>query len=278
MVGGAPARGAEAEPAPLGRAALAARFREIGVERGRVLLVQASLSRLGPVEGGADTVVAALLDALDGGTLVAYTSTPENSLTSRLFRSVSAGWSRERIEAWRADRPPFDPGTTPASPTMGVLSERIRRHPGARRSDHPQCSFAAVGELAAEVVRVHDRDCHLGERSPLGRLYELDARVLSIGVGFDRFTGFHLADLRMPDVAVRHYSCKVRTADGGAEWVSFDGPYLDDTHFGRLGEEVQAEARGIVRARIGGAECRLVPLVESVDVAERVLRRWRGLP
>lgn len=245
-----------------------------------MLFVQASLRRLGPVAGGAATVVDALLDVLGGpgrGTLVAYTGTPENSSTSRLVTTMQAGWSTERIAEWRAGMPPFDPATTPSSPTMGRLSEEIRRRPDALRSSHPQTSFAAVGERAKEITEVHDLDCHLGQRSPLGRLHEIGARALTIGVPLDRFTVFHLADLRMPDVPTRHYSCVVK--DGaGSRWVHFDGPFLDDLHFAELGEAVLREARGVTGEPVGGAYCRLLPIREVVELAVRSLRRGRGLP
>ncbi|MCX5211259.1 AAC(3) family N-acetyltransferase [Kitasatospora sp. NBC_00240] len=247
---------------------------------GEVLLVQASLRSLGPVEGGAATVVDALLDALGGpelGTLVAYTATPENSSTSRLAATLTAGWSAERIAEWRAKMPPFDPATTRSSPTMGRLSEEVRRRPEALRSNHPQTSFAAVGERAKEITEVHELACHLGRESPLGRLFEIGARALTIGVPLDRFTVFHLADLRMPDLPTRHYGCVVKDGDG-SRWVHFDAPFLDDLHFAELGKDVLREARGIKEAVVGRAHCRLVPIRESVELAVRSLRRGRGLP
>ncbi|MFJ6135933.1 aminoglycoside N(3)-acetyltransferase [Kitasatospora sp. NPDC092286] len=238
-----------------------------------VLHVQASLRALGPVAGGAATVVEALLDALGGprrGTLVAYTATPENSATSRLHTTATAGLSPEQVAAYRARMPPFDPATTPCSPTMGALSEQIRTHPGALRSPHPQTSFAALGPLAREIAEQHPRESHLGPDSPLGRLYDLDARVLMIGVPMSRFTAFHLADLRLPDVPLREYRCL-----GPSGWISFRAPDLDDLHFDALGREVLREARGVTERHVGGADCRLVPMREAVDLAVQVLRRSR---
>ncbi|MEU6231826.1 AAC(3) family N-acetyltransferase [Kitasatospora sp. NPDC047058] len=239
---------------------------------GEVLLVQASLRALGPVAGDT-TVVDALLDALGGpeeGTLVAYTATPENSDTSRLVRTMTATWTPEQVAEWRAGMPPFDPAETPSSPTMGRLSELVRTHPGAVRSTHPQSSFAAVGARAKEITELHPLESHLGTDSPLGRMYEIDARVLSIGVEPAKFTAFHLADLRMPGIPVRHYGCVVK--DGGrSHWVRFDGPLLDDLHFQVLGEEVLRRATGVVTGRVGAADCRLVPMREAVDLAVGIL-------
>ncbi|MEU9041917.1 MULTISPECIES: AAC(3) family N-acetyltransferase [unclassified Kitasatospora] len=236
-----------------------------------VLHVQASLRTLGPVPGGAAGVIDALLDILGpDGTLVAYTATPENSATSRIHQAAVAGRSPEEVADYQARMPRFDPSTTPASPTMGALSEAIRTHPGALRSRHPQTSWAALGRHAQEITGRHPDECHLGLDSPLGRLYDLDARVLMIGVPIDRFTAFHLADLRLPDVPVREYRCV-----GEDGWTVFKAPDLDDLHFAGLGAEVLRLAHGITTAHIGGATCRLVPVREAVDLAEQVLRRTR---
>ncbi|WP_406202199.1 AAC(3) family N-acetyltransferase [Kitasatospora sp. NBC_01560] len=262
--------------APLGRAELADRFTGLGVGPGQVLLVHASLRALGPVEGGA-TVVEALLDALGGperGTLVAFTASPENSITSRVVTTMTAGWSEDRMQAWRESLPPFDPLSTPASPTMGTLSELIRRHPGAVRSSHPQASFAAIGARAVDVTAVHDLECHLGERSPLGALYRLDARVLSIGAPMGTFTGFHLADVRAGIEEVRHYGCKVKDGDG-SRWCYFDGPLLDDVQFEEVGAQVLARATGLTQGPVGGAPSRLIPMREAVDLATDVFRERR---
>ncbi|MEU9076583.1 aminoglycoside N(3)-acetyltransferase [Kitasatospora sp. NPDC004745] len=236
-----------------------------------MLHVQASLRALGPVDGGADTVVDALLDVLgDRGTLVAYTATPENSATSRIHKAATAGLSPAEVTAYQARMPPFDPDATPCSTTMGALSETVRTRPGALRSSHPQTSWAALGRHAREITHDHPLTSHLGPASPLGRLYDLDARVLMLGVPMSRFTAFHLADQRMPDVPLREYHCA-----GPDGWITFKAPDLDDLHFGSLGERFLAEARQVTTGRIGGADCRLVPVREAVDLAEHLLRRHR---
>ena len=88
----------------------------------------------------------------------------------------------------------FDPEATPTS--AGAVAEALRTTPGAERSDHPQSSFAAVGHDARELMAGHRLNCHLGEDSPLAKLYERDASILLLGVEYLSCTAFHLAEYR----------------------------------------------------------------------------------
>lgn len=180
-----------------------------------VLLVHAALRAVGPVAGESAGVLAALRAALGpGGTLVVYTATPENSLTSRLHLTATAGLSAVERAAYLAAMPPFDPLTSPCSPTVGRLSEELRGTPGARRSAHPQTSFAALGPLAGQLVADHPYECHLGEESPVGRLYRAGASVLMLGAPLTTCTVFHLADYRVPSPPRKRYGCVVKGPRG----------------------------------------------------------------
>lgn len=246
----------------------------LGVRRGDVLLVQASLRSIGPVRGGAAAVASALRRALGpAGTLVAYTATPENSESSRLFRAATAGMDPAALARYRAAMPAFDPLTTPCSPTVGRLSEEIRRLAGARRSDHPQTSFAAVGPDAGTITRDHRLECHLGEDSPLGRLYKLGGSVLLVGLPDWLCTAYHLAEYQVDWRAERRYGCVVRGADGARRRLEFTGLDLDDRHFPQLGAAVRATV-DFGHGFLGGAECFRVPVVEAVDAA----RGWLSDP
>ncbi len=262
----------------IGGTQLLRELRELGVTEGGVLLVQASMRRLGPVRGGARTVVQALRRALGPtGTLVAYTGTPENSLSSRAHREATAGLDRGALERFLAAMPAFDPATTPSSPTMGALSEEVRRTRGALRSSHPQCSFAAVGPEAARITAVHPRSCHLGEESPIGRLYELGASALLLGIPSWLLSPYHLADCRQPEPPTQLYRCRVAGQDGTAEWAEFEGIRFDDRHFPELGTAVRQSVK-FGEGWVGAAECFLVPVAPAVDAADRWLRERRNFP
>lgn len=201
---------------PHTRALLATQLRDLGVRPGGIVLVHAGLRGLGFLCGGPEAVVLALRDVLGPeGTIVVPTHTSDNS--------DPAGWSNPPVPAdwWpviRGEMPGFDPAVTP-SRFMGALAELVRTWPGARRSDHPQVSFAALGPAAERIVADHALADMLGAGSPLARLYDLDAEVLLLGVDHGHNTSLHLAEYRQPAPPRQRCGAAVLTADGGREWV-----------------------------------------------------------
>lgn len=254
---------------------LAADLHRLGIRSGDVLLVHAAMRRIGWVAGGAAAVAAALTDVVGiEGTLVVPTQTADNSDSSRAHRSRIAGMTFDQIRGFRAAMPAFDPARTPST-GMGRLAEQVRTYPGAVRSAHPQTSFAALGPLAGKLTAGHRLDCHLGEFSPLARLYDAQAKILFLGVGYNVCTAFHLAEYRylaMPPR--REYRCVI--ADGGRRrWHTYEDVVLDDGDFGELGADLERTG-AVVMGRVGEATCRLLPLVSAVDFAVGWFRRHRG--
>jgi aminoglycoside N3'-acetyltransferase len=267
---------------PLGtlvsREQLAADLRSLGLRRGQDLLVHCSLRRIGPVEAGAATLLDALRDvAGPQATLVVPAQTTLNSLTSRDFYTAVAGLDEDERSRYVAAMPGFDPALTP-SHGMGAFAEYLRTRPPAVRSRHPQASFAALGPQARACTSVHDLDCHLGDRSPLGWLYAADAAVLLLGVGYTACTAFHLAEYRLPWASpVQVYRCF--TAEGGRRVErEFTAVALDDSDFEQLGAALEAVLPdGLRQGRTGSGTSRIVPLRAAVDFGVSWLtihRRW----
>lgn len=75
---------------------------------------------------------------------------------------------------------------------MGIVAETFRNYPGSIRSDHPARPFCTNGKHAEYLMKDHDLSDIFGESSPLGKLYKLDAKVLFIGVSYDKNTSLHL--------------------------------------------------------------------------------------
>jgi aminoglycoside 3-N-acetyltransferase len=266
---------------PLGRDQLAAELQSLGLRRGQDLLIHSSLRRVGAIDGGAATLLGAIRDAVGpAATLVVPAQTAWNSLTSRAFRAATAGLDPDAYARYVAAMPGFDPVSTPSA-RMGAFAEYIRTRPEARRSSHPQSSFAALGARAAGAMAVHDLDCHLGERSPLRWLYDADAAIALIGVGYAVCTAFHLAEYRLPrEPPVRGYHCF--TDSGGArEKCQFTDIDLDDSDFELLGAALDSAAwlnAGSVprHGQVGLAECWLVPVRTAVDFACTWMNTHRG--
>lgn len=147
---------------------LKAHFSAMGVAKGRTVLVHSSFKSLGPVEGGPQGVLDALL-ALVGsdGTLVM----PAYNFTS---------WTEGHY---------FDLAHTRSE--MGVLTEVARRGPAFRRTGHPIYSFAAAGRLAAELADIESVASY-GPGSVFDRLHRENSVIVSLGLGFNAtFTMTH---------------------------------------------------------------------------------------
>ena len=261
----------------LTRARLVRDLRALGIGTGEVLLVHASLRKVGWVQGGAATVVAALREVLGGrGTLVVPTQTADNSDTSRLHLARIAGMTGDEVDRFRAAMPAFDVTATSAT-SMGRIAEAVRRTPGAVRSSHPQTSFAALGPLAVPLMAGHAPDCHLGERSPVARLYDAGARLLLLGVDYGACCAFHLGEYRYTESPpTQAYGCVI-AADRGARWWWYHDVVLDDSDFRRLGAAFEATGQ-VTGGSVGAAACRLAGVPAAVDFATRWLAENRRLP
>ncbi len=234
----------------------------IGVEPEMTLMVHSSLSSIGWVLGGAPTVVRALLHLLgEKGTLVMPAATPQCA--------DPATWTAPAVpDVWldevREHLPLFDPRTTPTA--MGAIPETFRTWPDTLRSDHPLESVCARGADASEIVGDHPLAFSEGRGGPFEKLYDLDARVLLLGVGFNRCTALHFAE----SLSDKRRTTTVRfpaLEDGRRVWIEVPNVADDnDTHFPVIGEEYLSAGRAR-RGRIGDAESTLFPMRDLVDFA-----------
>ncbi len=137
----------------------------MGIQKGDILLLHSALTSIGKVEGGADTVIDAFLEAIgEEGTLVMSTLT-----------------------MWLT---PFDAATSPSA--VGYLSECFRKRPGVLRSLHPVHSVCAYGKYAEYITKDHDKcETGCGEGTPYLKIAELHGKAMLLGVDMDRNTTMH---------------------------------------------------------------------------------------
>jgi aminoglycoside N3'-acetyltransferase len=186
---------------PTSVADLVGQLRALGITAGEVLMVHASMRRVGAVERGAVGMVDALREAVGvRGTLLMVLSADESE--------------------------PFDALRSPVDiEDMGVLAELFRTYPGAAVNDHSADRFAAIGPAAARLLEPTPLHDYHGPGSVLERLTELGGRVLRLGANPDTVTLTHYAEYLadVPDkVRVRRRYIR---ADIGEVWIES----LDDT-------------------------------------------------
>lgn len=231
----------------------------LGLEPGDHVLVHSAYKSLGPVEGGPQTVIDALLDVLgESGTLIAPT-----------FNFAFCGGE------------PFDARSTPSK--MGVLTELVRQDPRARRVEHPIYSFAVIGAKADEAAAIDDPSSY-GPGSIFGKLREWNGKIMIIGLSYnDSMTFFHhVEELEGCDYRyMKEFNGQVTGADGETreQTASMFVRNLDKgviTAVDPMGELLADQ--GIVKsAKIGDATVRLMNARETYESTARELEKGSAL-
>ncbi|MBB1628073.1 aminoglycoside N(3)-acetyltransferase [Achromobacter sp. UMC71] len=259
-------------PSPATRASLAVQLHAAGLQPGAALLVHTSLSALGWIAGGPVAVIQALLDVVGPDGLVAMPAHSSDLTDPALWQAppVPTGW----LDTLRREMPAYDAAITPTR-RMGTVAELFRTWPGVRRSQHPTCSFAAIGPRAAGITAGHQLEDPFGDASPLAKLLAADADILLLGVGFDACTMLHLAELRAWPDRPRQPEASPIIEDGQRVWKRFTQPaLLDPEHFLPVGQSLID--RGLaVRFEVGAGHGWRVSARTAVDHA---LDLWRGTP
>lgn len=238
---------------------------------GDAVLVHAALRKVGPVIGGADSILWALRDAAGpGGTILGYTDWQGED------DFAEAPGLREHV-------PPFDPLASRAIRDNGFFPEMLRTTPGALRSGNPGASMAAIGGEAAWFTADHALDYGYGPQSPLGKLVEAGGKTLLLGCPWDKMTLLHHAE-HLADFSpkrIRRYESPM-LVDGQAVWRWFEEldtsnppDDLPEDYFITLVGDFLATGKG-KRGTVGAAPSVLVAAREIVPFAvswiERKLR------
>ncbi len=206
-------------------------------------------------DGGADTVIDALLDVLgSGGNLVL----PTFSYARYAFDSC------------------FDPSQTPCK--TGILNEVGRQWKGAVRSLHPTHSIAVIGPEAVRLTKGHLEHRTFGVGSPLDRIASEGGKILLLGVPQTTNSMIHVAEEHAGAPKVSRFDplpvVRVRRQDGRIIDHQLDTSPSCSAGF-EAAELPLRINREISDHRIGGALCKLI---RGADIVRRVVETIRENP
>jgi len=167
----------------------------LGVKHGDVVFAHSSLRSVGFVEGGAETVIDALMDAVGR----------EGTLAMPCFSIV--GSMQDSLDKGAV----FDVAKTPS--TVGAISEAFRSRGGVARSLHPTHSVCACGPKAEFIADGHEKAGTIfGPETPLYKIMEINGWILGLGVDFGPVTFVHVIEDTLKNFPLKIYSDKIYNA------------------------------------------------------------------
>jgi len=228
----------------------------LGAQAGLNMIVHANMTALGPISGGPEMIVDALL-AL-GGTVVMPAFTYQTQIIPQIGPDDNAivygsGDSiNAKAEVFRPD--------LPVHPDCGAVAESLRKRQGTLRSVHPILSFVAHGPKAHDALASQTRQNPLG---PIAWLEAHDGAALLLGVDQRENFALHLAEQRAGRKTFTRWALSI---DDVEELENIPG-CMDGFN------AIWAELTSITRAtQIGMARCELIPLGAMLTYAEQRIR------
>ncbi|MCD6384416.1 AAC(3) family N-acetyltransferase [Candidatus Sumerlaeota bacterium] len=233
-------------------------LRRLSIKEGDILLVHSSLRSFGHVEGGADTVIDALLEVVgEDGTVMVPTITGK----------------REHNK----DNPPvFDVLRTPC--WTGKIPETFRKRPTAQRSLHPTHSVSAIGRNAHLLLDEHIHSyTPCDEKSPYQKNAEHKGKILFIGVTQECNTTLHACEeiANVPyHLQAEETRCIVIDPEGVSHTVvnrlhSWEGP---ERNFPVVDELLLAKGL-LKRTQVGQSTLAVMPAQELIAIVLEKLRQ-----
>jgi len=153
-------------------------LKSIGIEKGNTLLVHSSLSKIGYLENGADTLIDALLEAIGESGNLLMPSSP-NAL-------LQLDYIRQNLL--------FDVNESPSR--LGIITEVFRKRVGVKRSLNATEPICAFGPDADYFTEGHFQELTpYTKNSPFYRITEKHGKILYIGVTLaNAGTSLHLLE------------------------------------------------------------------------------------
>lgn len=229
---------------------------DMGLRPEDTVMMHSSMKAIGPVEGGADTVLDALMDYFAPGMLLLPTHT---------WRQMSESYNL------------FDPAVEPAC--VGILPNLFMKRLGVARSLHPTHSMAAWGPRAEEYVRGEENvTTPCAPEGAWGRLLQEKGKVLLVGVTHARNTYIHAVEemLDVPErLTEKPVAFRIAMPDGSVKDVQVHRHYNPyEPHISERFDKLMEgyfQTGAAIRGKLGDADCILCDCEKLYQVTKRVL-------
>lgn len=159
-------------------------FQDLGLGAHSLVILHGSMASTEPINGGAETVLGALLSVCE--MVITPTFTYRTMVVPPVGPADNALEYGQTLDEQAAEI--FHPAM-PSDPEMGVLSEVVRLHPQSQRSQHPILSFAGIN--AGEALHLQSLENPL---SPIEWLAEFDGDVVLLSVDHRVNVSIHLGE------------------------------------------------------------------------------------
>ncbi len=237
-------------------------LKNLGIQKGMLILVDAQTINLGYVSGGAQAIIEALMDVVGyEGTIVMPSFTMDNMDPSC--------WGQKRIERehWEYIRQhPIAFDRKLSAPTNSdELVHQFMRNDAIARSYHPMYSFVAWGKYAKLLCDKHPLHFGLSKDSPLGKIFELNGYVLLLGCDYKDCTMFHLARYNGDQLPIKVVTSAIQQ-NKKAVWKDMLDLVLVNDDFHVIGE-VMEERKVVKTSYLGNGKCRFFSAREAVNIA-----------
>ena len=225
-------------------------FQALNIDRSRPIIAHASLSAFGEVQGGAESLLEALLQVYEVLIMPGFTYktmvVPEEGPHGNGLLYGSYRDANRMVEIFHPEMP--------VDRLMGVIPEALRLRPGTRRSQHPILSF--VGMNAERYLESQTLDEPL---EPIRLLAESQGWVLLLGVDHTVSTSIHLSE-RL--AGRKQFLRWALTQEGIVECPRFPGC---SDGFNELASRLIPVTR---QASVGQASICAIPLLDLVETAK----------
>ncbi|RIO69640.1 MULTISPECIES: aminoglycoside N(3)-acetyltransferase [Staphylococcus] len=255
-------------PTPNTQSSLEKEMIRLGMTEGMTIIVHSSLSSLGWVSGGSNSVVNALINVIGStGNIIMPTHSVDVSNPDGWYApSVPPKW----LPIIKESLPAFDPKTTPTF-NMGAIVNNFLLHEGVRRSYHPTYSFACWGKDKDFILNSHPLNYGMGVDSPLDKIYKLDGYVLLLGTDYSSNSSMHLGEELSNSIKVVTNSSPI-LKDDKRIWKTFKEVDYDSDKFNEIGNAFEKNKGKVKTNYIGNAQCKLMKQREIVDFTSTYIK------